>query len=114
VGAPSGRSRALRKLLRYGSRIQVGSIFQLLNYRLDVVILTFFVPLSSVGYYVVAQTLAELVLTLARAFQGSVLSLVSHYEGDERPERDDARVAPPPRDPSRSPPCWRTPSSGRW
>jgi O-antigen/teichoic acid export membrane protein len=73
-----------RMLLRYGSRIQIGSIFQLLNYRLDVVILTFFVPLSSVGYYVVAQTLAELVLTLARAFQGSVLSLVSHYEGDER------------------------------
>lgn len=73
-----------RRLLRYGSRIQVGSIFQLLNYRLDVVILQFYVPLASVGYYVVAQTLAELVLTLARAFQGSVLPLVSHYEGDER------------------------------
>jgi len=73
-----------RSLLRYGSRVQVGSIFQLLNYRLDVVILQFFVPLSSVGYYVVAQTLAELVLTLGRAFQSSVLPLVSHYEGDER------------------------------
>jgi O-antigen/teichoic acid export membrane protein len=76
--------RLFRELLRYGSRIQVGSIFQLLNYRLDVVILQFYVSLSTVGYYVVAQTLAELVLTLARAFQGSVLPLVSHYEGDER------------------------------
>jgi O-antigen/teichoic acid export membrane protein len=33
---------------------------------------------------VIAQTIAELVMTLALAFRTSILPLVSHYEGDER------------------------------
>ncbi|MGZ4308728.1 MAG: oligosaccharide flippase family protein [Gaiellaceae bacterium] len=74
----------LRSMIRYGSRVQIGTILQLLNYRLDVIILQFYRPLSAVGYYVVASILAELVITVANAFQSSVLPLVSHYEGDER------------------------------
>lgn len=74
----------LRAMMRYGSRVQVGTILQLLNYRLDVLILQFFRPLAAVGYYVVAAILAELVITVANAFQSSVLPLVSHYEGEER------------------------------
>lgn len=74
----------LRRLLRYGVRVQVGSLTQIANTRLDVVILQFFRPLSDVGYYVVAQSIAELVMTLGAAFQTSVLPLVSHYEGDDR------------------------------
>jgi O-antigen/teichoic acid export membrane protein len=73
-----------RRLLRYGTRVQVGSLLQIANTRLDVVILQFFRPLSDVGYYVVAQSIAELVTTLGLAFQTSVLPLVSHYEGDDR------------------------------
>ena len=57
--------------------MQVGTILQLLNYRLDVIILQFFRPLAAVGYYVVASILAELVITVANAFQSSVLPLVS-------------------------------------
>jgi stage V sporulation protein B len=76
--------RLMRMMLRYGSRVQVGSIFQVAIARLDVVILQFFRPLSQVGYYVVAQTIAELVLQLTRAFQSSVFPLVSSYDGDER------------------------------
>jgi O-antigen/teichoic acid export membrane protein len=71
-------------MLRYGSRVQLGSIFQITNARLDVIVLHFYRPLSQVGYYVVAENIAELVITLARAFQGSVLPLVSHYEGEAR------------------------------
>jgi stage V sporulation protein B len=74
----------LGSMMRYGGRVQVGTILQLLNYRLDVIILQFFRPLSAVGYYIVASILAELVITLANAFQSSVQPLVSHYEGDER------------------------------
>ena len=70
-----------RRSAGYGVRVQLGTLFQLLNFRLDVIILQFFRPLREVGYYVAAQIVAELVLTLARAFQSSVLPLVSHYEG---------------------------------
>ncbi len=74
----------LRRMLHYGSRVQVGSVFQIAMARLDIVILQFFRPLSQVGYYVVAQTIAELLLQLSGAFQISVMPLVSRYEGDER------------------------------
>lgn len=74
----------LQRMLHYGSRVQVGVIFQMVNYRLDVIVMQFFRPLRQVGYYVVAQTIAEFVITLATAFQSSLLPLSSHYEGDER------------------------------
>jgi O-antigen/teichoic acid export membrane protein len=83
-GPPVVDGGLFRALVRYGSRVQVGTILQLLNYRFDVFILQFFRPLREVGYYVAASVLAELVITLANAFQSSVLPLVSHYEGDER------------------------------
>ncbi len=84
TGRPRVDRRLLGAMLRYGSRVQVGSIFQVAMARLDVVILQFFRPLSQVGYYVVAQAIAEIVLQLTRAFQGSVMALVSSYQGDER------------------------------
>jgi O-antigen/teichoic acid export membrane protein len=77
----------MRETLHYGWRVQLGSIFQLTNGRLDVLVMQFFRPLSQVGYYVVAQTIAELVITLANAFQSSVMPLITSYEGDERAER---------------------------
>lgn len=72
------------RTIRYGVRVQVGSLLQLVNYRFDVIIVQIFRPLSQVGYYVIAETIAELVLTLALVFQSNVLPVVSHYEGDER------------------------------
>jgi O-antigen/teichoic acid export membrane protein len=83
-GAPRVDRGLMRGMLRYGSRVQVGVIFGLVNYRLDVVIMQFYRPLRQVGYYIVAQTIAELVLTLTTAFQSSLLPLVSHHEGDAR------------------------------
>jgi O-antigen/teichoic acid export membrane protein len=77
----------LRTTLHYGWRVQIGSVFQLTNGRLDVLVMQIFRPLSEVGYYVVAQTIAELVITLANAFQSSVMPLITSYEGDERAEQ---------------------------
>ena len=71
-----------RKMFAYGRKSQIGSIFQFMNARFDVLILQFFVPLASVGYYVVAQFLAELVLLLTRSFQSSVTSLVARDSDD--------------------------------
>jgi O-antigen/teichoic acid export membrane protein len=73
-----------KRTLRYGLRVQVGSIFQSLNYRLDIVVLQFFVPLAQVGYYVVAEIMAELVILFANGFQSSVQPLIAHYEGEAR------------------------------
>jgi O-antigen/teichoic acid export membrane protein len=73
-----------RRMLQYGWRVQIGVIFQAVNYRLDVIIMQLFRPLSQVGYYVIAQTIAEIVITLATAFQSSLLPLTTHYEGDAR------------------------------
>ena len=73
-----------RRSLHYGLRVQVGSVFQFANGRLDVIIMQFFRPLSQVGYYVVAETIAELLINLSGAFQSSVMPLISHYEDDPR------------------------------
>lgn len=77
----------LRRMLGYGSRLWWGSLFQILNFRLDVIILQFFRPLSDVGYYVVAQAVAELVNGLAIAFHQSVLPLVSSHDDETGRQR---------------------------
>jgi O-antigen/teichoic acid export membrane protein len=71
-----------RRMLSYGARRWPGSLFQILNFRLDVIVLQFFRPLSAVGYYVVAQAVAELVNGVAIAFQSSVLPLISNDDDE--------------------------------
>jgi O-antigen/teichoic acid export membrane protein/O-antigen ligase len=90
VSQISGRERPtvdrplFRQMFSYGTRVQVGVVFTMVNYRLDVLIMQFYRSLAQVGYYVVAQTIAELVITVAQAFQASLLPLVSHFEGSDR------------------------------
>lgn len=74
---------AVRELLRYGRRVQAGTVFQLANYRLDVIVAQFFLPLRAVGAYLMAEILAELVIVLAQSFQSSVLPLVARAEDEE-------------------------------
>jgi O-antigen/teichoic acid export membrane protein len=49
-----------------------------------VIIMQLYRPLSEVGYYIVAQTVAELVLMLAQEFRWTSMVLVTKYEGDVR------------------------------
>jgi O-antigen/teichoic acid export membrane protein len=83
-GRPQYDGRLFQRLTSYGVRVQLNNIFQNLNYRLDVIILQFFRPLSDVGYYVVAQIIAELVTVLAGSFQSSIIPLVAGSEGESR------------------------------
>lgn len=83
-GRPRLDRRLIGAMLRYGYRVQAGSVFQQAIARVDILILQLFRPLSQVGYYVIAQIVAELVLQLTLAFQSSAMSLASHYEGDAR------------------------------
>jgi O-antigen/teichoic acid export membrane protein len=56
-------SRTVHKAsLRYGSRVQVGSLLNFLNARFDVLVLSAFASLATVGSYAIAQVVAELVL----------------------------------------------------
>jgi O-antigen/teichoic acid export membrane protein len=48
--------------LRYGARIQVGAMLNVLNARFDLLVLSAFAPLATVGSYAIAQIVAELVL----------------------------------------------------
>jgi O-antigen/teichoic acid export membrane protein len=82
VGRPRFDPALMRRMLSYGWRAQIGSILQMANGRLDVIILQIFRPLSQVGYYVVAQAIAELVIALADAFQWSNMALVSRNKDD--------------------------------
>jgi stage V sporulation protein B len=81
-GRPRVDHKLMRRMFSYGSRAQVGAVLQLANGRLDVVIMQIYRPLSQVGYYVVAQTVAELVLLLAQEFRWTSMVLVTKYEGD--------------------------------
>lgn len=83
-GRPRLDRRLLRRMMRYGWRAEIGSVLQQTNARFDVIILQFFRPLSQVGYYVVAQTVAELVLQLADSFQWSNMALVSREERSDQ------------------------------
>ena len=54
--------------VRYGLRAQVGSLLHFLNARFDVLVLSAFAPLATVGAYAIAQIVAELVLLFPTAF----------------------------------------------
>jgi O-antigen/teichoic acid export membrane protein len=84
AGRPRFDPRLAKRLFAYGSKAQVGSILQLANGRLDVLILQIYRPLSQVGYYVVAQTVAELVVTLANEFRWTGMVLVTKSQGEEQ------------------------------
>lgn len=79
---PSIDLRLLGDMIGYGARVSIGWIFQILNYRADVLLLQLLTTLTSVGYYVVAQIVAELTLTFAGALQSSVTALTAQSGGD--------------------------------
>lgn len=81
IGRPRLDFGLMREMLGYGAKAQIGSILQLANGRLDVIILGFYRPVAQVGYYVVAQAIAELVIQVANAFQWSNMALVSRNVG---------------------------------
>lgn len=62
-----------RKMLRFGSTVVLGDALQLANYRMDLFILAAFVPLSDIGVYAVAVSLAEMLWQLPNAVSRSIL-----------------------------------------
>ena len=83
AGRPRIDLGLFRASVRYGAKAQIGSFFQFLNFRLDLLVLSLFVSLADVGHYAVAQTLAELASYLGIAFQISVLPILAGSDGAE-------------------------------
>lgn len=64
--------KLLTSMLGYGIKAQVGNIIQILNYRLDIFIINYFLPLSQVGIYTIAVALGEMLWKVS----GSVATLM--------------------------------------
>jgi len=91
-GRPRVDLGVFRACVRYGTKAQIGAFFQFLNFRLDVLVLSMFASLSSVGHYAVAQTLAELVAYLGIAFQISLLPILARSDGADQAQTSTSAV----------------------
>jgi len=62
----------IKKLLRFGSNSHVGNILKDLSYRGDILIISYFLPPTNVGYYIIAVAVAEIMWKFPEAI-GTVL-----------------------------------------
>jgi O-antigen/teichoic acid export membrane protein len=92
LGRPRVDLGLFRACMRYGTKAQIGAFFQFVNFRLDLLVLSLFASLTSVGHYAVAQTLAELTAYLGIAFQISVLPILARSDGEDQAETTTAAV----------------------
>ncbi len=73
----------LRGLLSYGVQAQVGNTIQKLNYRLDVFIVNYYLPLSQVGIYGAAVVLAETLWGVSSSIATVIFPLAAASGGDK-------------------------------
>lgn len=73
----------MRGMLGYGLKAQVGNIIQRLNYRLDVFIVTSFLPIGQVGIYGLAVNLGETLWGVTRSVSTVILPIAS-AAGDKK------------------------------
>jgi O-antigen/teichoic acid export membrane protein len=66
--------------VHYGWRVAIGQLFRYFSGRFDVLVLSLLAPLSTVGYYAIAQTVAEIVLIIPQSFAWVVLPMVAAGE----------------------------------
>jgi O-antigen/teichoic acid export membrane protein len=85
-GTPRVDRKLMSRMFHYGFRAQVGAVLALANGRLDVLIMQIYRPLAQVGYYVVAQAIAELPLVLSQQFRWTSMVLVTKYDQDAKQE----------------------------
>ncbi len=67
----------MRQMLGYGLKAQIGNIIQRLNYRLDVFIVNYFLPISQVGIYGIAVALGETLWGVSGSIATVIFPIVS-------------------------------------
>ena len=78
--APARRAHIVGATLHYGWRVAIGQMFRYFSGRFDVLVLSLLAPLSTVGNYAIAQTVAEIVLIVPQSFGWVVLPMVAAGE----------------------------------
>jgi O-antigen/teichoic acid export membrane protein len=68
------------KSLKYGFKVMLGGILQFLNYRADILLITFFLTRIEVGWYYVSVLIAERLLFLTQATATILLPAASSSE----------------------------------
>jgi O-antigen/teichoic acid export membrane protein len=70
----------IKNLLSYGLKSHVGNMMKDISYRGDILILSYFVPAGSVGYYSIAVTLSEIAWKIPDAFGTILLPKIAYAE----------------------------------
>ncbi|HSP87009.1 MAG TPA: polysaccharide biosynthesis C-terminal domain-containing protein, partial [Ignavibacteriaceae bacterium] len=69
-----------KKSLSYGFKVMLGGILQFLNYRADILLITFFLTRIEVGWYYVSVLIAERLLFLTQATATILMPAASNSE----------------------------------
>lgn len=76
--------RLLKNTLRYGGKGYLGVLSELLNFRLDLFIVNYFLTSEAVGFYAAALAIAELVRYFPRAVGKTLFPRVTSSEGEKK------------------------------
>ena len=77
---------AVRRVLRYGARIHLGSVVNMLNGRIDQMLVAGTLSAAAMGLYVVAVTLSQVTATLANSVSMAAWPRAAAADENERPE----------------------------
>jgi len=73
----------LMSCLRYGLKAHLSNILAFLNYRIDILLLVFFLSPSAVGIYTASVQVAERLWVLSQSFSTVLLPMISELKEDE-------------------------------
>ena len=76
------RLSLIRDLFKYGLKTHIGNVLKDLSYRLDILIISYFLPATAVGFYVAAVSLAEIVWKIPDAIGVVLLPRVANISAD--------------------------------
>lgn len=72
--------KLMKQMLQFGGRVQMGSISQLANLRLDQLLMTAFLPATELGLYVVAVSAANIPRAVSSAFRTIIAPTIAREE----------------------------------
>jgi len=77
-----------KKTINFGVKASFANIFSFLNYRLDMLLINFFLSVTQVGYYTIAVGIAEMVWFVPNAIQSILFQNVSSSDNNSRQSED--------------------------
>jgi O-antigen/teichoic acid export membrane protein len=78
--------RIIKGLCKFGLKTHIGNVFKDLSYRVDILIISYFLPASSVGFYVAAVNIAEIIWKIPDSIGAVLLPRVAKIGADSAKE----------------------------